>query len=75
MQHWYFLSENALISFLLFRMCFLFVLSFLGILYPYNRGALSTALVLAYAVTSVVAGSTAAYFHSQFAETGWVLFS
>ncbi|KAK4762337.1 hypothetical protein SAY86_008105 [Trapa natans] len=56
---------------LLIMLCFLFALSFLGIIYPYNRGALSTSLVLAYAVTSVIAGSTAAYFHSQFAETGW----
>ncbi|OWM73657.1 transmembrane 9 superfamily member 5 [Punica granatum] len=56
---------------ILTMLCFLFILSFLGILYPYNRGALSTALVLAYTFTSVIAGSTAAYFHNQFAETGW----
>ncbi|KAK9279648.1 hypothetical protein L1049_013328 [Liquidambar formosana] len=50
---------------------FLFVLTFLGVLYPYNRGALCTSLVVIYTLTSVVAGYTAASFHNQFSETGW----
>lgn len=50
----------------------MFVLAFVGILYPYNRGALCTSFVLLYALTSVVGGYTAASFHCQFAETGWV---
>ncbi|CAK7329110.1 unnamed protein product [Dovyalis caffra] len=50
---------------------FLFVLAFVGILYPYNRGALFTSFVLLYALTSVVGGYTAASFHNQFSENGW----
>ncbi|KAE8688726.1 Transmembrane 9 superfamily member 5 [Hibiscus syriacus] len=49
----------------------LFVLVCLGILIPYNRGTLCTALVILYSLTSVVAGYTTASFHRQFAETGW----
>ncbi|XP_012443097.1 transmembrane 9 superfamily member 5 isoform X2 [Gossypium raimondii] len=56
---------------LLTLVCSLFVLVCLGILYPYNRGTLCTALVILYSLTSVVAGYTTASFHCQFAETGW----
>ncbi|KAH1067015.1 hypothetical protein J1N35_032002 [Gossypium stocksii] len=56
---------------LLTLVCSLFVLVWLGILYPYNRGTLCTALVILYSLTSVVAGYTTASFHCQFAETGW----
>ncbi|KAK9022146.1 hypothetical protein V6N11_002434 [Hibiscus sabdariffa] len=49
----------------------LIVLVCLGILYPYNRGTLCTALVILYSLTSVVAGYTTASIHCQFAETGW----
>jgi transmembrane 9 superfamily protein 1 len=49
----------------------LFLLAFIGVLYPYNRGALFTSLVWIYTITSVIAGYTAASFHNQFAETGW----
>ncbi|XP_019164119.1 PREDICTED: transmembrane 9 superfamily member 5-like isoform X2 [Ipomoea nil] len=56
---------------LLTLICFLFVLSFLGVLYPYNRGALSTSLVIVYTLTSAIAGFTAASFYSKFVETGW----
>ncbi|KAB1227197.1 putative phagocytic receptor 1b [Morella rubra] len=49
----------------------LFLLAFLGVLYPYNRGALFGALVFVYSITSAVAGYTAASFHSQFADSGW----
>lgn len=51
--------------------CVLFVLAFVGILYPYSRGTLCTSFVLVYALTSLVGGYTAASFHTQFAETGW----
>ncbi|XP_065867753.1 transmembrane 9 superfamily member 5 isoform X2 [Euphorbia lathyris] len=51
--------------------CFLFILAFAGVLYPYNRGALCTCFVLVYALTSVVGGYSAASFHCYFAETGW----
>ncbi|KAF3439443.1 hypothetical protein FNV43_RR17721 [Rhamnella rubrinervis] len=57
---------------LLTLVCILFLLAFFGVLYPYNRGALFTSLVLVYTITSVVAGYTAAAFHNQFSETKWV---
>ncbi|KAE8729406.1 Transmembrane 9 superfamily member 5 [Hibiscus syriacus] len=56
---------------LLTLVCCLFVLVSLGVLYPYNRGTLCTALVILYSLTSVVAGYTTVSFHCQFAETGW----
>ncbi|CAI0400880.1 unnamed protein product [Linum tenue] len=49
----------------------LFVLAFVGTLYPYNRGALCTSCVMVYALTSVVGGYISASFHSQFEATGW----
>ncbi|XP_030458693.1 transmembrane 9 superfamily member 5 isoform X1 [Syzygium oleosum] len=55
---------------LLTMVCFLSLLAFLGVLYPYSRGSLCTALVLSYIFTSVVGGFTATSFQSQFAETG-----
>ncbi|WCJ41821.1 Transmembrane 9 superfamily member 5 [Euphorbia peplus] len=56
---------------LLAMVCFLFILAFSGVLYPYSRGALCTSFVLVYALTSVVGGYSAASFHCQFTETGW----
>ncbi|KAH7561235.1 hypothetical protein ACOSQ2_016349 [Xanthoceras sorbifolium] len=56
---------------LLTMVCILFVLAFLGFLYPYNRGLLSTSLVFIYTLTSVVGGYSAASFHNQFSNTGW----
>ncbi|XP_034688990.1 transmembrane 9 superfamily member 5-like [Vitis riparia] len=56
---------------LLIQAAFLFVLALLGVLYPYNRGALCTSLVVTYTLTSVVAGYTASSFYNQFVETGW----
>ncbi|XP_057974782.1 transmembrane 9 superfamily member 5-like [Malania oleifera] len=50
---------------------FLFILAFVGILYPYSHGALCTSLVIIYSLTSIVAGYTASAFHNQFADTGW----
>ncbi|XP_063939282.1 transmembrane 9 superfamily member 4-like [Daucus carota subsp. sativus] len=42
-------------------------------IYPYNRGAaLFTALVVSYALTSGVAGYTAASFYCQLEGTNWV---
>lgn len=55
---------------LLTMVCFLSLLAFLGVLYPYSRGSLCTALVLSYILTSVVGGFTATSIQSQFAETG-----
>ncbi|KAJ8450994.1 hypothetical protein Cgig2_032619 [Carnegiea gigantea] len=43
-----------------------------GVFYPYNRGALFTALVVIYALTSGVAGYTAASFYCQLEGSNWV---
>ncbi|XAR47999.1 hypothetical protein NMG60_11030665 [Bertholletia excelsa] len=51
---------------------FIFVLALVGVFYPYNRGALFTALVVIYALTSGIAGYTAASFYSQLEGTNWV---
>ncbi|KAJ8767703.1 hypothetical protein K2173_020643 [Erythroxylum novogranatense] len=56
---------------LLTCVCLLFVLTLVGVLYPFNRGALCTSLVLLYSITSAVGGYTAASFHSYFVKTGW----
>lgn len=40
--------------------------------YPYNRGALFTALVVIYALTSGIAGYTATSFYCQLEGTNWV---
>ncbi|KAK9185651.1 hypothetical protein WN943_026009 [Citrus x changshan-huyou] len=56
---------------LLTIVCILFVLAFLGILYPYNRGLLSTSFLLLYSLTSVVAGYITSSFHNQFSDAGW----
>lgn len=48
------------------------MLALVGVFYPYNRGALFTALVVIYALTSGVAGYTAASFYCQLEGTNWV---
>ncbi|XP_072991309.1 transmembrane 9 superfamily member 3 [Typha latifolia] len=51
---------------------FIFILALVGVFYPYNRGALFTALVVIYALTSGVAGYTASSFYCQFEGKDWV---
>ncbi|KAJ0907805.1 putative nonaspanin (TM9SF), MFS transporter superfamily [Helianthus annuus] len=51
---------------------FIFILALVGVFYPYNRGALFTALVVIYALTSGIAGYTAASFYHQLEGTNWV---
>ncbi|KAJ6845865.1 transmembrane 9 superfamily member 2-like [Iris pallida] len=51
---------------------FIFLLALVGVFYPYNRGALFTALVLIYALTSGIAGYTATSFYMQLEGTNWV---
>jgi hypothetical protein len=51
---------------------FIFVLALVGVFYPYNRGALFTALVVIYALTAGIAGYTAASFFCQLEGTNWV---
>ncbi|XP_074564264.1 transmembrane 9 superfamily member 2-like [Curcuma longa] len=51
---------------------FIFLLALVGVFYPYNRGALFTALVVVYALTSGIAGYTASSFYMQLEGTNWV---
>ncbi|GMY24765.1 transmembrane 9 superfamily member 2-like [Fagus crenata] len=51
---------------------FIFLLALVGVFYPYNRGALFTALVVIYALTSGIAGYTAASFYCQLEGNNWV---
>lgn len=54
------------------RAIFIFMLALVGVFYPYNRGALYTALVVIYALTSGIAGYTAASFYKQLEGVNWV---
>ncbi|KAF2316652.1 hypothetical protein GH714_041993 [Hevea brasiliensis] len=51
---------------------FIFILALVGVFYPYNRGALFTALVVIYALTSGIAGYTATSFYCQLEGKNWV---
>ncbi|XP_058185426.1 transmembrane 9 superfamily member 3-like isoform X2 [Rhododendron vialii] len=51
---------------------FIFILALVGVFYPYNRGALFTALVVIYALTSGIAGYTATTFYCQLEGINWV---
>ncbi|KAI4341540.1 hypothetical protein MLD38_026252 [Melastoma candidum] len=51
---------------------FIFLLALVGVFYPYNRGALFTALAVIYALTSGIAGYTATSLHCQLEGTNWV---
>ncbi|KAG6777300.1 hypothetical protein POTOM_017119 [Populus tomentosa] len=51
---------------------FIFLLALVGVFYPYNRGALFTALVVIYALTAGIAGYTAASFFCQLEGKNWV---
>lgn len=54
------------------RSIFIFLLALVGVFYPYNRGALYTALVVIYALTSGIAGYAAASMYKQMEGTNWV---
>jgi hypothetical protein len=49
----------------------LFILAFVGVLYPYSGGSLSTSIVVIHTLTFSVAGFSSSSFFSQFSETGW----
>lgn len=51
---------------------FIFLLALVGVFYPYNRGALFTALVVIYALTSGIAGYTGTSFYLQLEGKNWV---
>lgn len=48
------------------------MLALVGVFYPYNRGALFTALVVIYALTSGIAGYSAASFYYMIEGKNWV---
>lgn len=50
-------------------------MALVGVFYPYNRGALFTALLVIYALTSGVGGYTSTSFYCQLEGTNWVRFS
>jgi hypothetical protein len=50
------------------------MLALVGVFYPYNRGALYSALVIIYALTSGIAGYSAASFYQQLEGVNWVSF-
>jgi hypothetical protein len=49
-----------------------FALALVGAFYPYNRGAMFTALIVLYALTAGVAGYTSAAYYRQMEGTKWV---
>ena len=49
-----------------------FGLSLIGAFYPYNRGAMFTALILLYALTAGTAGYTSASYYKQMEGVKWV---
>lgn len=51
------------------------MLALVGVFYPYNRGALYTALVVTYALTSGIAGYYSASYYKQFGGVHWVSIS
>lgn len=55
---------------LLFMVFILSGLAFLGILYPYNRGALSSLIFISYILSSALAGYNSISLCNQYSETG-----
>ncbi|KAK9120470.1 hypothetical protein Syun_018087 [Stephania yunnanensis] len=51
---------------------FIFLLALVGTFYPYNRGALFSALVIIYALTSGIAGYTSTSTYLQLEGNNWV---
>ncbi|KAK4484101.1 hypothetical protein RD792_011321 [Penstemon davidsonii] len=51
---------------------FIFILAIVGVFYPYNRGALFTALLVIYVLTSGIAGYTSTSFYFQLEGKNWV---
>ena len=49
-----------------------FALALVGVFYPYNRGALLTAIIIIYALTSGIAGYVAANHYRQMGGQNWV---
>lgn len=50
----------------------MFVLALVGVFYPYNRGALYSALIALYALTAGIAGFVASSYYKQMEGELWV---
>jgi hypothetical protein len=57
---------------LLFMVLFVFALALVGVFYPYNRGALLTATIVLYALTSGISGYVASNMYRQMGGEKWV---
>lgn len=55
-----------------FLALFIFALALVGVFYPYNRGALFSALIVLYALTACIAGYTATSYYVQMEGQAWV---
>lgn len=55
-----------------FLSLFIFGLALIGVFYPYNRGALFTALIVLYALTACIAGYIATSYYVQMEGQSWV---
>jgi hypothetical protein len=55
-----------------FLSLFIFGLALVGVFYPYNRGALFTALIVLYALTACIAGYVATSYYRQMEGHSWV---
>ncbi|KAE8682003.1 Transmembrane 9 superfamily member 3 [Hibiscus syriacus] len=79
LEHSYLLCKDPIYLFLIIcmiiRSVFIFMLALVGVFYPYNRGALFTALVVIYALTSGIAGYTSTSFYCQLEGNNWVVTS
>ena len=51
---------------------FVFVFALVGAFYPYNRGALYTAIITLYALTACIAGYVASSYYKQMEGEFWV---
>ena len=49
-----------------------FILACIGVFYPYNRGALYTAIIVLYALTAGIAGYQSACYYRQLGGEAWV---
>eukprot|EP00899_Mesostigma_viride_P015679 jgi/Mesvir1/24111/Mv10831-RA.2 len=57
---------------LLIMTLFIFFLALVGVFYPYNRGALYTAIIVLYALTAGIAGYVSSSFYKQMEGDKWV---
>lgn len=70
--HFFALKQSLLYFLFIRRAIFIFMLALVGVFYPYNRGALYSALVIIYALTSGIAGYSAASYYRQLEGVHWV---